>query len=442
MNQTSQEVPAARTGTVLRFETARTGTSQELRARTDQGERTQIALEAAIARLRRRRGPRQVGGPNANEPTLSFFGNIKTAQKLLAGFLAVSTLMVVVGVIGVTKLAAAQDALQGMYSDSLQAIAWLGDVQNTCTTTRLTTANYALTTTATGNETLKATLPTLDASADANWAKYTATDMTGPDKLRDSYTATLAEYRKVRDTELMPLGQANRFQEFIALRDAKVTPLASTIAAGLAGLKDIETKGADQALISAGAAYRSSRTLIIALVAAAVALSIALSVAIGRMIAGPLRKTVDVLEGLAERRLDMHLDVDTKDDVGQMASALNRALVKLRTAIGAMGNDAQGLTSSSEGLSAVSAQMKRSAQESAAQAGIVSAAEEQTATTYEKARNVSEAATGSTEIASNITVIARTAVDSQAAARSASDAAGELARTAADLQQPVGQFVC
>ena len=54
--------------------------------------------------------------------------------------------------------------------------------------------------------------------------------------------------------------------------------------------------------------------------------------------------------------------------------------------------------------------------------------EEQTATTNEMARSVAEAATGSGEIALNITGVARTAADTGAAAASTNQAADELAR--------------
>ncbi|RYV51883.1 HAMP domain-containing protein, partial [Pengzhenrongella frigida] len=48
---------------------------------------------------------------------------------------------------------------------------------------------------------------------------------------------------------------------------------------------------------------------------------------VSRSVSGPLKRAVVVLEGLAEGRLDLRLEVDTRDEVGQMASALNRAMV-------------------------------------------------------------------------------------------------------------------
>ncbi len=130
-------------------------------------------------------------------------------------------------------------------------------------------------------------------------------------------------------------------------------------------------------------------------------------------VTGPLRQTAVVLEALAQGRLDQHLDVDSKDEVGQMAKALNAALVRLRETMSAMGNNAQGLASSSEELSAVSSQMTGSADESAKQANLVSAAAEQVS------RNVQTVATGTEEMSASIREIAKNAHDAAGVAEQA-----------------------
>ena len=71
---------------------------------------------------------------------------------------------------------------------------------------------------------------------------------------------------------------------------------------------------------------------------------------------------------------------------------------------------------------------------------IASAVEEQTATTNEIGRNVSEAARGSAEITENITGVALTARNANDGARDAKQAAVQLARMAATLQEMVGRF--
>jgi methyl-accepting chemotaxis protein len=71
---------------------------------------------------------------------------------------------------------------------------------------------------------------------------------------------------------------------------------------------------------------------------------------------------------------------------------------------------------------------------------IASAVEEQTATTKEIARNVTEAAIGESQVTENITLVARAAKSTSSGAQSTQTAAGELAAMAAELQKIVGQF--
>jgi methyl-accepting chemotaxis protein len=75
------------------------------------------------------------------------------------------------------------------------------------------------------------------------------------------------------------------------------------------------------------------------------------------------------------------------------------------------------------------------------QSTIASAVEEQTATTNEIGRNVSEAAKGSAEIAKNITGVAQAAQSTAGGASDSQRAASELATMSAELQRLVAQFV-
>lgn len=71
---------------------------------------------------------------------------------------------------------------------------------------------------------------------------------------------------------------------------------------------------------------------------------------------------------------------------------------------------------------------------------IATAIEEQTATTNEMGRNISEAAKGSSEIARNIAGVAEGARSTSTGANETNTAAGELARMAAEMQRLLQQF--
>ena len=71
---------------------------------------------------------------------------------------------------------------------------------------------------------------------------------------------------------------------------------------------------------------------------------------------------------------------------------------------------------------------------------IASSVEEQTATTNEISRNISEGAKGSADIAKNIAEVAQAAKSTQESAGASQQAAGELSKMATALRELVGQF--
>ena len=307
----------------------------------------------------------------------SFFKNLKTAKKLMVGFTVLTIMMIGIGVLGIARLAGAQTRLDKLNADSLVAIDWLAESQLALASVDAHLLELSTDTTPAQVQATKALMAEYDATIDEFWAKYTSTDMTGREKLRDAFIADLAAYRKLRDETLIPLLDNGNLAEFRTQRTDKAIPLFDAAEKDLADLNNLESDIAAQSVADAQSAYDSARLLMILVMVVGAGLAITMAVVIGRMIARPLQKTVDVLDGLAHGRLDQRLDVDTTDEVGQMAVALNAAMDRLTTTMKTIASDSQSLAASSEELSAVSGQMSGSAEESAAQANVVSAAAEQ-----------------------------------------------------------------
>ncbi|MDY3556233.1 methyl-accepting chemotaxis protein [Gemmata sp. JC717] len=68
--------------------------------------------------------------------------------------------------------------------------------------------------------------------------------------------------------------------------------------------------------------------------AGAVALSMLIGLGLARMITGPLGRTVKALESVAHGELDKRVEVDSGDEVGRLAAALNTTVGGIRTALG------------------------------------------------------------------------------------------------------------
>ena len=249
-------------------------------------------------------------GGRSHRGAFGFFRDLRTAQKLLSGFVLVCLLLVGVGVFGLSSLSAAHDRMNGLYQDELLPIAYLGEVdadlrQSEGLVFRMATAHPD------DRPGVLTEIRDTDATLDEAFASYTATDMTGREKARDGFAAGLTAWRQVRDSALLPLAQAGRIEDLqTAVEDQATAPFGQADT-NIDALKTIEEASGQAVLDDSVAAYASSRNLTYGVIVGAVALALGLAWGLARLISRPLRQAVTVLQAMAEGRLDQDLDVDS-----------------------------------------------------------------------------------------------------------------------------------
>ena len=122
------------------------------------------------------------------------------------------------------------------------------------------------------------------------------------------------------------------------------------------------------------------------------------------------------------------------NEVKELANQTAKATDEISSKIQAIQDDTQGAVGAIDEISKVINQINDISNT------IASAVEEQTATTAEISRNVSDAATGSEEISRNISGVAKAAQDTSAGVGRNQVAANELANMATELQNLVSRF--
>ncbi|MCD8554476.1 methyl-accepting chemotaxis protein [Seleniivibrio sp.] len=125
-------------------------------------------------------------------------------------------------------------------------------------------------------------------------------------------------------------------------------------------------------------------TMIVIFAVAGIALGLFIGFLLTRSITGPLFKGVNFAQQLAEGNLDAQLDVDQKDEVGQLAVALKNMVGKLRSIITDVRTSADNVAAGSRELSSAAQDMSQGATEQAA------SAEEASASMEEMASNISQ----------------------------------------------------
>jgi methyl-accepting chemotaxis protein len=166
---------------------------------------------------------------------------------------------------------------------------------------------------------------------------------------------------------------------------------------------DQNAANADQALL-----------IIIAAIAVGIALSILLGLFIARTISKPLNQGVDFAEKLAENDLTHTMELEREDEVGVFARALTKASVNLREQFTRIASGVQTLAAQATELASISKQMSDAADATNQRSNAAAAAAEQMSANMssvssdmeQTSTNISTVATATEEMTSTIGEIA------------------------------------
>jgi len=179
--------------------------------------------------------------------------------------------------------------------------------------------------------------------------------------------------------------------------------------------------------------YQSSRALMLAAAALAILLGVRLSLFIAGGSSRPLGLTMAALDRVAAGDLTVTVAVQTSDEVGRMAAALNAALGKLRSTLQEVAASAANSNASSRELAAAADQIATGAQQQAASLEETSASlEEITAAvrqSADNARQASQLATGSRESAEKGQEVVSSAIAAMAEINTASAKISDIIST-------------
>jgi methyl-accepting chemotaxis protein len=264
------------------------------------------------------------------------FKNLKISSKLLVGVglmvigaLVVSalgdhglqTLKSEVDAMYVKRLVPVQD-LMGLKSNLMESRAVLVGMLNDPTEEKLKKADLRI--------------KELSKDVDAAFTEYLDSPNLTPEerqKLRD-LNATWSAFKETRDVKVIPYIFKGETDGAAALVVGIQSERFSQISDGT---NQLIRALQDQALAGRAAAETTAHSLKLLLWSisiGAILVATALNLLIARGISHPLGRTVRVLESVANGDLTKKLDVGSRDEIGQMAAALNLATDGMRNAIG------------------------------------------------------------------------------------------------------------
>jgi methyl-accepting chemotaxis protein len=338
--------------------------------------------------------------------------------KMVATFgLTLFVLVLAVAAVGWWSMTTSSVRLEKVYEGNLQATVYLAEAQDTLWRLQYAFPQFLVMPDERGK--IRADESGLIQVANETMSAYAEQALTAEERqgLRE-WSETWPQYTSAR-ARWFDLVAAGKAAEAAQWRAQTTTPMGVALVNTLAKLIKVQRSAAKTGVHAEVVGARTAMAAALgAVILAAMVVGAGLVLAIGRRLTGPLATAAEVLESVARGDFTRQLVLDRRDEVGRMASALNRAVDGVRTALVEVQVAARQSTLASQEVAEAAQQLAGRAQEQAA------SLEETAASLEEMSGTVKQNATHAGE-ANRLAVDARTVAEK--GGRVASAAVGAMA---------------
>ncbi len=310
---------------------------------------------------------------------MSWYYNLKISVKLLSAFVVVALIALVIGVIGIVELKKLDDNGDKMYNKITVPISDLGDMSTAFQRIRINIRGLVEADNAAEKQVAIDTIKKLRADMSEKSAAFEKTILTEEGrKLFEEFKKSREGYGQIID-RVTPLAMADKDKEALDIIKVDGKKAAFFEQEMLDKLQEAKMKQAKLTEEENGVIAKNASNIMIGLCIAGVLISILFGLFISNIISNPLRKGVLFAQSVAAGDLTQKIDLDQKDEIGQLAQALNEMVAKLGSIVGDVTAAANNVASGSQELSATAQQMSQGATEQAASAEEISSSMEEMA---------------------------------------------------------------
>jgi len=304
-------------------------------------------------------------------------GNMKIGSRLGAGFGIVTILLVIMIILGIMGLKSMSGDIDRIVKEGNLKV----ELAKNASASIYEIAEGVLTMAALDD---KNTQEKARAKVDAGRAGYKQaigelekidTSQKGKEMVRKAVDS-LNEGREA-NLKIVDLAKAGKLKEAAQLNMEKARPATQKAQDALNELVKYQTGQVDQLYRGAVATYGTTRNTLIGIGLFAVLFSVFIALFITRSITTPVSQALLVSDRLAQGDLTMAVEVETKDEMGQLLTAMRNMVARLRDVVADVNGAADNVASGSRQMSTSSQQMSEGATEQAASAEEVSSSMEE-----------------------------------------------------------------
>ncbi|MEN6581012.1 MAG: methyl-accepting chemotaxis protein [Armatimonadota bacterium] len=265
---------------------------------------------------------------------MKWFYDQKIRMKLLISYFIVALIAGTIGIVGICNIRKTDAAGAFLYEHMTVPAGQLVDIINNVQKMRMAYRDAIIAETPEERHKYAANMREAEAQIDAVCAEYEKGMVS--QKVKDTYNA-FQQARKDFEPhriKIMTLAEQGKKAEAIAaLRDPDALRTATALVKTSAIMKETKVVAGKKTLEADTAMANSAVTMMIVLVCIAVAMAIGLGLFMAKIIGNPIGQISGAADKLAAGDVDIKLDINTKDEVGDLAGAFDRMITTLRSLV-------------------------------------------------------------------------------------------------------------
>jgi methyl-accepting chemotaxis protein len=323
---------------------------------------------------------------------MKWFNNLKIGTKLLSGFILIALIAGVIGFIGIKQIRLVDERDTFLYEKMTVPMSHLGNVATNFQQIRINLRDIII---ANDPEDIQFYESEINRHKEIVTRESLAYEkLIINEDMRQTYNqffATREDFLATTD-QIVALAKANRDEDALETLYSQATVAAEVENEAIKKMTELKIEDARETSDENSEAADSATIQMEIFLFFGVALAIGLGIIITRGITKPVHVLKQELNALAENGGDLtqEIKVNSQDEVGDLAQAVNKFLVNLREIMTKVRDSSIGVAATAEQLNSSSQQTAASANETAATMGEISTTVEQVSTNVQEIANASE----------------------------------------------------
>ncbi len=283
---------------------------------------------------------------------MKWFNNLKMSQKIVSSSILIALFIIIVGMVGAVNIKKVSVNAANMYNDNLVGINAIRTLKDNQTEIRGDLLLLVYKRDRSELDSIKKEIADLKQENDKVLSEYKNSITTDEDRrLFSELEKSVNEYRDIRE-QLIKLADENKYDEAVgifpkvgAIREKMTNQIDNMIKLNVKDAKANDAKAND-------ATSAKAFIVIVSISVLGLIIAIMLGTVIAKIISKQLKQILKFGEAFGKGDLTQKIDIDTKDEIGSLAKALNKAAEDTRNLISEITSSASDISASSEELSA------------------------------------------------------------------------------------------